>query len=92
MLITGDMDAKTEEKLISDDPLLDIEVLIVGHHGSKYSTGEELLDAVKPEIGIVSVGRNSYGHPSEEALRRLVRAGVTVYRTDKQGNIHILVK
>jgi competence protein ComEC len=47
---------------------------------------------VKPEIGIVSVGRNSYGHPSEEALRRLVRAGVTVYRTDKQGSIHIFVK
>lgn len=92
LLITGDMDAKTEEKLISAYPLPDIEALIVGHHGSKYSTGEELLDAVKPEIGIVSVGRNSYGHPSEEALRRLVRAGVSVYRTDKQGNIHIFVK
>ena len=92
LLITGDMDAKTEEKLISAYPLPDIEALIVGHHGSKYSTGEELLDAVKPEIGVVSVGRNSYGHPSEEALRRLVRAGVTVYRTDKQGNIHIFVK
>ncbi|BAK99646.1 hypothetical protein OBV_24480 [Oscillibacter valericigenes Sjm18-20] len=92
LLITGDMDAKTEKKLISAYPLPDIEALIVGHHGSKYSTGEELLDVVKPEIGIVSVGRNSYGHPSEEALRRLVRAGVTVYRTDKQGNIHIFVK
>jgi len=92
LLITGDMDAKTEEKLISAYPLPDIEALIVGHHGSKYSTCEELLDAVKPEIGIVSVGRNSYGHPSEEALRRLVQAGVTVYRTDKQGNIHIFVK
>lgn len=92
LLITGDMDAKTEEKLISAYPLPDIEALIVGHHGSKYSTGEALLDAVKPEIGIVSVGRNSYGHPSEEALVRLVRAGVTVYRTDKQGSIHIFVK
>lgn len=92
LLITGDMDAKTEKKLVSTYPLPDIEALIVGHHGSKYSTGEELLDAVKPEIGIVSVGRNSYGHPSEEALRRLARAGVTVYRTDKQGNIHIFVK
>lgn len=92
LLITGDMDAMTEEKLISAYPLPDIEALMVGHHGSKYSTGEELLDAVKPELGVVSVGRNSYGHPSEEALRRLVRAGVTVYRTDKQGNIHIFVK
>ena len=92
LLITGDMDAKTEEVLVSTYPLPDIEALIVGHHGSKYSTGKALLDAVKPELGVVSVGRNHYGHPTDEALGRLVWSGVTVYLTDKQGSIHISVK
>lgn len=92
LLITGDMDAKTEEALVSTYPLPNIEALIVGHHGSKYSTGKALLDAVKPELGVVSVGHNNYGHPTDEALRRLVQSDVTVYRTDKQGSIHISVK
>ncbi|WP_312636397.1 hypothetical protein [Oscillibacter sp.] len=92
LLITGDMDTRTEKKLLAAYPLPDIEALIVGHHGSKYSTGEELLAALSPEIGVVSAGRNSYGHPSDEALRRLAKAGAAVYRTDRQGNIHISVK
>lgn len=92
LLVTGDMDAKTEEKLVSAYPLPDIEALIVGHHGSKYSTGGAFLDAVKPEIGVVSAGRNSYGHPSDEVLRRLAESGVAVYRTDRQGSVHISVK
>lgn len=91
-LITGDMDAKTENKLIDAYDLPDIEVLVVGHHGSKYSSGTELLEAVTPEIGIISVGDNSYGHPTEEAMLRLTDAGMSVYRTDMQGNILITVK
>ena len=71
--------------------LPDIEVLLVGHHGSKYSTGTTLLESVTPEAGVISVGDNSYGHPTEEALLRLTDAGVTVYRTDMQGNILITV-
>ncbi len=88
-LITGDMDARTEAKLVDAYELPDIEVLVVGHHGSKYSTGTALLEAVTPEIGVISVGDNSYGHPAEEALLRLTDAGMTVYRTDRQGNILI---
>ena len=71
--------------------LPDIEVLLVGHHGSKYSTGTTLLESVTPEAGVISVGDNSYGHPTEEALLRLMDAGMTVYRTDMQGNILITV-
>lgn len=71
--------------------LPDIEVLLVGHHGSKYSTGTTLLESVTPEAGVISVGDNSYGHPTEEALLRLTDAGMTVYRTDMQGNILITV-
>ena len=90
-LITGDMDAKTETKLVETYDLPDIEVLLVGHHGSKYSTGTTLLESVMPEVGVISVGDNSYGHPTEEALLRLTDAGMTVYRTDMQGNILITV-
>ena len=88
-LITGDMDARTETKLVSAYTLPDIEVLVVGHHGSKYSTGTALLKAVTPEIGVVSVGDNSYGHPTDEALMRLTDENIRVYRTDMQGNILI---
>ena len=90
-LITGDMDSKTERALLDAYPLPDIEVLLVGHHGSRYSTSEELLETVTPEVGVVSVGSNSYGHPTRDALLRLTDVGVTVYRTDLQGNIYITV-
>lgn len=92
LLITGDMTAKTEDKLANTTGLKDVEAFIVSHHGSKYSTGEDLLNALKPEIGIISVGRNSYGHPAEQVLWRLEDVGTTVYRTDKQGSIHITVR
>ena len=90
-LITGDMDGKTETKLVETYDLPDIEVLLVGHHGSKYSTSTSLLESVTPEVGVISVGDNSYGHPTEEALLRLTDAGMSVYRTDMQGNILITV-
>lgn len=62
VLVTGDMPANTEKKLIADYDLPRVEVLLVGHHGSKYSSCEEFLRAVQPEYAIISVGSNSYGH------------------------------
>lgn len=91
LLVTGDMDAAAERLLIEKYRLPDIEVLVVGHHGSRYSTSEELLEAVRPEAAVVSVGSNHYGHPAAQTLRRLAEAGVRVYRTDLQGDIHFTV-
>ena len=91
LLVTGDMSAKTEQTLISTYALPDIEALVVGHHGSKSSTSEELLDALQPEVAAISVGSNSYGHPTPQTLHRLTKAGVAVYRTDRQGTIHLSV-
>ena len=91
LLITGDMNMAAERQLIAEYDLPDIEALVVGHHGSKSSTSEELLEAVTPEVGIISVGDNSYGHPTEDALRRLVLADVDICRTDKQGTVHLSV-
>lgn len=89
VLITGDMDAATEKKLAGKYELPDVEVLVAGHHGSKHSTSRELLEAVTPEVGIVSVGQNRFGHPAREALDRMAEAGMALRRTDEEGNILI---
>lgn len=91
VLVTGDMDSDTEQTLLGRYPLPDIEALVVGHHGSKNATSAQLLAALRPETAIISVGDNHYGHPTDEALRRLVTAGADVYRTDMQGTIHLTV-
>lgn len=91
LLVTGDMSSASERLLIERHALPDIEVLLVGHHGSKYSTSEELLREVMPEVGIISVGENNYGHPTLEAMERMAFYGCELYRTDWQGNIVISV-
>jgi len=88
LLITGDLDMAAERQLLETYALPDIELLMVGHHGSKYSTSEEILTHLTPETAIVSCGTNSYGHPADETLRRLVEHGAELYRTDLQGTIH----
>ena len=79
----------TERALLEKYPIPDIEVLVVGHHGSKYSSCREFLAATRPEIAVISVGRNSYGHPASETLERLEEAGALVRRTDREGTITI---
>ena len=89
-LITGDMGAAGEENLLKIADLTKTEVLVAGHHGSATSTTQALLDAVKPEYAIISVGEgNLYGHPAQETLERLEAAGAEVYRTDWNGTIEI---
>ena len=90
LLITGDMSSQTERKLLETYTLPDIEAMVVGHHGSKFSTSEELLTALHPEIACISAGKNNrYGHPAVETLRRLAEHGCSIYRTDIQGTIHL---
>ena len=88
ILITGDRDIAGEKQLLQQVALPDLEILVAGHHGSKYSTSIELLEATTPEYVFVSAGKdNPYGHPSEELLERLSEFGCTVYCTADQGNI-----
>lgn len=88
ILITGDRSARGERELIEQISLPQLDVLIVGHHGSKYSTCRELLIKTQPQIAIISVGAdNFYGHPTQEVLERLWQHGCTVLRTDLHGNI-----
>ena len=88
-LITGDMTASGERSLLRYAVIPNIDLLIVGHHGSRFSTSEELLSAARPAIAAISVGRNSYGHPSNDTLERLCSYGAVVMRTDQAGNISV---
>lgn len=92
LLITGDADLFTENMLINYYPIPDLELLFVGHHGSKYSTSAALLDTLRPELAIISVGYNSYGHPTEETLARLAETGTAVYRTDLCGTLTVTLR
>ena len=91
LLITGDMAGQTEQLLAQTYPLPDVEVLVVSHHGSRYSSDESFLRAITPDNAVISVGDTRYGHPAEETLRRLQAVGATVWRTDQQGSIRIII-
>lgn len=88
-LVMGDINSSAERELVSTRALPDTELLVVGHHGSKYSTSYELLAAIDAEYAAISVGYNSYGHPTWETLRRLEILGLEVYRTDQNSNITV---
>lgn len=88
-LITGDMNRTAEKEILESHDLTGTELIIAGHHGSKYSSSAELLAAAGARTVIISVGYNSYGHPSNSALRRIWEAGAEVYRTDLNGNITV---
>lgn len=86
-LLTSDSGEK-EESLMRDK-LEPVEILKVGHHGSKYSSGESFLKTVKPQAAVISVGKNQFGHPTQEVLKRLEAVGAEVLRTDEKGTIQI---
>ena len=87
MLVTGDVGKVVERELVSLQDLTDTELLIVPHHGSKYSTSDELLSELRPETAVISTGYNRYGHPTKETLDILNEYGVNVLRTDELGRI-----
>ncbi len=89
-LFTGDGDMQIDPEIIKTANVPDIEVLKFPHHGSKTALSSELLDLIKPELAVISVGKNSYGHPTYEALNLLSSRGVKVERTDKHGDIEIV--
>jgi len=89
VLITGDANAEAETELVSREDVSDTDVLIVGHHGSKSSCSQELLKEAQPELAVISVGYNSYGHPTNTVLKRLKAYGAEILRTDLMGRITI---
>ena len=89
-LFVGDIGFSTEEALVADGVLGKVELLKVGHHGSKYASSAEFLDAVHPALGIISVGaQNRFGHPTQETLMRLDQVGARILRTDISGDVEV---
>lgn len=87
MLLTGDLGFEGEQELLRQEILEDMDVWKVSHHGSKYSGSEEFLETIRPNVSLISVGRNYYGHPSEEILERLSTVGSQVWNTLDSGAI-----
>jgi competence protein ComEC len=87
-LLTGDLPELEESKLISDLLPRHVTVYKAGHHGSKYSSSEQLLTYIRPEYTVISAGKNNtYGHPSPEAISRLQRYSREIISTIDRGTI-----
>ena len=92
VLLTGDAEQEAERELLGWGNRLNADVLKVGHHGASTSSGEAFVQAVYPEIAILSVGKwNPFGHPSEEVMDRLARIGARIYRTDHEGAVTLRI-
>jgi len=90
-LFMGDAGVEVEEDLIEKYNLKNIDVLKVGHHGSKTSSGKEFIDEIKPKYSVISVGKNNrYGHPNDNVLENL--SDSKIYRTDQNGSIMFKIK
>ncbi|MBI1960865.1 MAG: MBL fold metallo-hydrolase [Candidatus Liptonbacteria bacterium] len=89
LLFTGDIGPAAERFL--RDRIGHADVLKVPHHGSRFSSTADFLATVSPRIGVIEVGRNSYGHPTDDALHRLAAADIRTYRTDIDGTVTVTV-
>ena len=92
ILLTGDAGEVVEQLLLEAGVLEDIEILKVGHHGSRYSSSGAFLEVLSPEYALISVGEdNDYHHPHPSALKRLQTVGARLLRTDKDGTVTLEV-
>ena len=90
-MFMGDASITTEKEILSKYNLPDIDILKVGHHGSKTSSNKEFIDEINPKYSIISVGKNNrYGHPNKEVLDNLKDS--KIYRTDEDGSIMFKIK
>ena len=90
-MFMGDASVTTEKEIMNKYNLLDIDVLNVGHHGSKISSSKKFINVINPKYSIISVGKNNrYGHPNKEVLENLENS--KIYRTDLDGSIMFKIK
>ena len=90
-MFMGDAGFTTEKEILDKYNLPDIDVLKVGHHGSKTSSSKEFIDEINPKYSIISVGKNNrYGHPNKETLNNLTNS--KIYRSDQDGSVMFKIK
>ncbi len=90
-LFMGDLSTGGERKLIQQYPYLRTDFLKIGHHGSNTSTSDDFLKQIQARIALIGVGKNSYGHPSEDVLNRLNDYAIETFDTQLHGDIRIIV-
>jgi len=88
-LFTGDLEKDATESMLSRSKKLRVDVVKVPHHGSKDAYDENLYAMLKPEVAVISVGENKYGHPSPMTLSFFEKIGIKYFRTDKEGDISL---
>lgn len=96
MLFTGDIEEIAEKKILqkykNNLNVLNSTILKVGHHGSKTSSSQEFISAVNPKMALIGVGKNNkFGHPNDDVIERLKKLDAYIYRTDKMGEIAIII-
>ena len=90
-MFMGDAGVEKEKDILEEYNISNLDVLKVGHHGSKTSSDKNFIDEMNPKNSIISVGKNNrYGHPNKEALNNL--ANTKIYRTDQDGSIIFRIK
>ena len=97
-LFTGDLEKEGEQDILQNGfvemyGVSEIDLLKVAHHGSKTSSSEEFLQAIKPKLAVISCGKNNrYGHPHEEVVERLKQVGSEILNTTERGQITVMVE
>ena len=89
VLLTGDTEEPIERILTMARADLRADILKIGHHGSRSSSGTGFLLAIHPSLAVISVGENTFGHPRPEIMKRLEELGIPIRRTDREGTIDI---
>ena len=88
-LLTGDISPEVMNEVLSQGRIGDVEYIKIPHHGSKNGLTKELLDTSTPDLAVISVGKNSYGHPHQEVLKLLSDRGIKTFRTDEVGDVEV---
>lgn len=88
-LFTGDVEKEVEKELLQKNPDLKADLIKVPHHGSKTSSYSGWIKSLKPEVAVIQVGDNHYGHPAAEVIELYQNQGARVYRNDLNGNVVI---
>ena len=90
-MFMGDASIKTEKEILKEYELPNIDILKVGHHGSRTSSSKEFIDELNPKYALISVGENNkFNHPNKEVLENLNNS--KIYRTDIDGSIMFKIK
>jgi len=89
-VFTGDLELNISEDLFEKEKIGSVDYIKIAHHGSKNGTSSRLLEYLDPKIAVISVGKNSYGHPSPEVLKILNDREINILRTDQMGDVEVV--